>query len=112
MQHKIVRELIDPVSIVVVGGSNNIHKPGGKLVLNLREGTFRGELYVLNSGETEVQGVKSFPSVKDMQAVELAVLAVPAKASVEITRELAARGTKAFIVISAGFSEEGEEADR
>lgn len=29
------RELINPQSIVVVGGSNNVHKPGGRIVRNL-----------------------------------------------------------------------------
>ena len=43
------RELIDPKSIVVVGGSNNVHKPGGRLVRNLLDGKYKGELYVVNA---------------------------------------------------------------
>lgn len=35
------KELINPQSIVVVGGSNNVHKPGGRIVRNLIEGKFR-----------------------------------------------------------------------
>ena len=45
------RELIDPKSIVVVGGSNNVHKPGGRLVRNLLDGKYKGELYVVNARE-------------------------------------------------------------
>ena len=37
------RELICPKSIVIVGGSNNIHKPGGRLVRNLLDGNYKGE---------------------------------------------------------------------
>ena len=47
------RQLIDPQSIVVVGASNNIKKPGGKLFYNIRTGTFRGKLYAINPDGTE-----------------------------------------------------------
>ena len=53
------RELINPQSIVVVGGSNNVHKPGGRLVRNLLDGKYKGELYVVNAKEDDVQGLKS-----------------------------------------------------
>ena len=49
------RELINPQSIVVVGGSNNVHKPGGRLVRNLLDGKYKGELYVVNAKEDDVQ---------------------------------------------------------
>jgi acyl-CoA synthetase (NDP forming) len=42
------RELINPQSIVVVGGSNNIHKPGGKIVRNILDGKYKGDLRVVN----------------------------------------------------------------
>lgn len=109
MYHKLTKELIDPASIVVVGGSNNIHKPGGKIVRNILDGTFRGELSVINPKDTEVQGVKSYPSEEALPPVDMAILAIPAQACVESVRKLTSKGTRAFIVISAGFSEEGEE---
>ena len=43
------KELINPQRIVVVGGSNNIHKPGGRIVRNLLDGTYDGELCVVNA---------------------------------------------------------------
>jgi len=106
----ITRELIAPKSIVVVGASNNTTKPGGKLLKNLLDNNFKGDLYVVNPGSTEVQGVKSYPSVNDLPAVEMAVLAIPAAACVDAVEILATqKGTKGFIIISAGFSEESEE---
>ena len=60
------RELINPQSIVVVGGSNNVHKPGGRLVRNLLDGKYKGELYVVNAKEDDVQGLKSYHSVHDI----------------------------------------------
>jgi len=106
----ITKELIAPKSIVVVGASNNTTKPGGKLLKNLLDNKFKGDLYVVNPGSTEVQGVKSYPSVNDLPPVEMAVLAIPAAACVEAVQILATqKGTKGFIIISAGFSEESEE---
>ncbi len=106
----ITKELIAPRSIVVVGASNNTTKPGGKLLKNLLDNKFKGELFVVNPGLGEVQGVKSYPSVNDLPPVEMAVLAIPAAACVEAVEILATqKGTKGFIIISAGFSEESEE---
>lgn len=104
------RQLIDPESIVVVGASNNITKPGGKLFHNLRSGTFHGELYALNPKEEVVQGLRSYRGVSELPQTDLAFLAVPAKLCLKIIVELAKnKGTRAFIIISAGFGEENEE---
>lgn len=105
----ITKELIAPKSIVVVGASNNTSKPGGKLLKNLIDNNFKGDLWVVNPNETEVQGIRAFPTPEELPQVDLAVLAIPAAgcpAVIEVLGEQ--KGTKAFIVISAGFSEESE----
>jgi acetyltransferase len=106
----ITRELIAPKSIVVIGASNNTSKPGGKLLKNLIDNNFKGDLWVVNPNESEVQGIKSFSRPEDLPKVEMAVLAIPAHACVPAVEVLATqKGTKGFIIISAGFSEESEE---
>lgn len=106
----ITRELIEPKSIAVIGASNNIAKPGGKLLKNLIDNNYKGELFVVNPGSTEVQGVKAFARIEDLPSVEMAVLAIPAAACVHAVEVLATKkGTKGFIIISAGFSEESDE---
>jgi acetyltransferase len=102
--------LLNPKSIVVVGGSNDVHKPGGAVLRNLIEGNFQGKLYVTNLKETEVQGIKSFQDVDQLPDVDLAILAVAAK-FVPCTIEMLAYGknTRGFIILSAGFSEESAE---
>lgn len=104
------RELICPQSIVVVGGSNNVHKPGGRLVRNLLDGKYKGSLYVVNAKETDVQGLKSYHSVQEIPETEMAILSIPSKACVEVVDVLAhQKNVKAFIIISAGFGEETKE---
>ena len=104
------RELLDPQSIVVIGGSNNVHKPGGAIVRNILQGGYQGTLRIVNPKEDSVQGIKVFHDAKELPPTELAVLVIPAKFCPD-TVELLARDkqTRAFIIISAGFGEETKE---
>ncbi|MDZ7740937.1 MAG: acetate--CoA ligase family protein [Bacteroidota bacterium] len=109
----ITRELIDPRSIVVVGGSKDITKPGGKILKNLIDGNFRGTLMVSNPKEDEVQGIKSYRNPQDLPEAELAIIAIAAKYTPDTVKLLTEeKGTKAIIIISAGFSEESEEGKK
>jgi acetyltransferase len=104
------RELLEPKSVVVIGGSNNVHKPGGAVVRNLLQGGYRGTLRVVNPKEDEVQGVKVFHDANELPPTELAILVIPAKLCPDNVELLAKeKGTKAFIIISAGFGEETKE---
>jgi acetyltransferase len=101
------KQLINPESIVVVGASNNIKKPGGKLFYNILNGTFQGTLQALNPKEDSIQGHPSFRAIKDLPETDLAILAIPASLCKATVQELAeTKGTRAFIIVSAGFSEE------
>ena len=62
----VTEQLINPKSIVVVGASNTMAKPGGKVLFNLKDGHFKGELYVVNPKEPEIQGLKAYADVKDL----------------------------------------------
>jgi len=104
------RQLVAPESILVVGGSNNIHKPGGKMVKNIKDGLYKGKLYALNPKEDEVQSIPCYRELKEVPETDLAILAIPAKLCPETVEFLAKeKNVKAFIVISAGFSEESKE---
>ena len=59
------QQLLNPKSIVVIGGSNNVHKPGGAIVRNIKNGGFGGPLHIVNPKEDEVQGIKAYHDVKD-----------------------------------------------
>ncbi len=101
------KQLLNPRSIVVIGGSNNVHKPGGSIVRNIKNGGFSGELHIVNPKEDEVQGIKAFHDVKDIPQTELAVLVVAAKFCPDYVDYLCAeKGVRAFVIISAGFGEE------
>ncbi len=104
------KQLLNPASIVVVGGSDDVQKPGGKVLKNLLDGHFGGGLYVVNPKVDEVQGVKACRDVRDLPQVECAILAIAAKFCPDAVEVLAKeKGTRAFIILSAGFSEENAE---
>ena len=101
------RELLEPQSIVVIGGSNNVHKPGGAVVRNLLQGGYQGTLRIVNPKEDEVQGIKVFHEASEIPPTELAILVVAAKFCPQYVELLASKKqTRAFIIISAGFGEE------
>ena len=106
----ITTQLLRPESIVVVGASNNVHKPGGAILKNLINGGYQGELRAVNPKEKEVQGVPAFADVNDLPDTDLAVLAVPASMCPDMVETLASKKqTRAFIILSAGFGEETHE---
>ena len=104
------KQLLQPESIVVIGGSNNCHKPGGAVVRNLISGGFQGTLRIVNPKEDEVQGIKVFHDVKEVPPTDLAILVVAARFCPDYVEYLAAeKQVRAFIIISAGFGEETKE---
>lgn len=105
-------QLINPRTIAVIGGSGNIHKPGGKILRNIIDGNFSGQIFSVNPKDTDIAGVTCFPDVQFLPETDLAILSIPSRQCPEIVDILALqKNTKAFIIISAGFAEEGYEGD-
>lgn len=101
------QQLLKPESIVVVGGSNNVHKPGGAIVRNLLQGHYQGTLRVINPKEEEVQGIKAYHNPEELPPTDMAILVVAAKFCPGYVEYLAKeKNVRAFIIISAGFGEE------
>jgi len=106
----VTQALIDPESIVVIGGSNDIRKPGGKVLKNILDGGFKGKLYVTNPKEDEVLGIKCYKDPSELPDVDLAIIAIAAKYIPDTVEVLAKqKNTKGYIILSAGFSEESKE---
>lgn len=102
--------MLNPESIVVIGGSNDVHKPGGAIVRNLIQGGFKGALHIVNPKEDEIQGIKVFHNAEELPATDLAIMVVAAKFCPDYVDYLAEhKQVRAFIIISAGFGEETKE---
>ena len=104
-----ISTLLWPNSVALVGASDDVTRIGGRPLRYLRESGFVGSIYPVNPKRETVQGVKAFSSVAALpEAPDVAILAVPAAATVQAVRECAERGVKAAIVFSAGFAETDE----
>ena len=104
----VISQLIQPKSIAVIGASDNITKPGGMVLQNLIHGKFEGKLFAVNPKPVSFKEVTYVSNLNNLEAVDLAIIAIPASQCLETVRALLKKGTKAFIVFSAGFSEAGD----
>lgn len=109
----ITNELISPKSIVVIGASDDINKPGGNALKNLIDSKFKGKLYSVNPKHEFIQGIKCYKSAESLPKVDLAILAIPAQLCPETVDILCnKKGCKAVIIYSAGFNEIGVEGSQ
>lgn len=103
-----LRALFQPRSVAVIGASSDQSKIGGRPIHHLVTSGFQGPIYPINPARTEVQGLRSHPSLADVgEEVDLAIVAVPAPAVLDAVRECADAGVRVAIVFSAGFAEMG-----
>jgi acetate---CoA ligase (ADP-forming) len=111
--HASMRAVFAPSSIAVIGASRRPGQLGREIVHNLRATGFRGTLSAVNPTTSEIDGVPSYPSVRDVPGpVDLAVIAVPADRVESALDDCIAKGVSAVVVISAGFAETGDEGRR
>jgi acyl-CoA synthetase (NDP forming) len=102
--------LFAPRTVAVVGASDNATRIGGRPLRYMREAKFAGEVYPVNPARDTVQGLRAYGSIVDLPMVpDVAILAVPADATVSAIEACAARGVKSAIIFSAGFAETGTD---
>jgi acyl-CoA synthetase (NDP forming) len=102
--------LFKPKSIVVVGGSESLAKPGGKVVKNITEHGYKGVLWVVNPNAAAVWGLPTFASIDALPATpELAIIAIPAPFVAAALEDLARKGCRAVVILTSGFGEKDEK---
>ncbi|MFC1838854.1 acetate--CoA ligase family protein [Thermodesulfobacteriota bacterium] len=102
--------LFNPESIVVIGASNDRLKTGGRVTDNIKSNGYKGKLWAINPKTPSIMDIPTFKSVPDLpEAPDLAYIAIPAPFVRSTLEELAAIGTKAVIILTAGFGEKDEK---
>jgi len=102
--------LFNPSSIALIGASNNVWKSGGFFLKSLVAHGFRGQFYPVNPRESEIQGLRAYPSVLDIPGeVDLAIMTIPAPAAEEAMSQCAQKEVKFVVMHTAGFGETGDE---
>ncbi len=96
--------LFAPRRIAVVGG-----RDAAVAVNQCIDIGFKGDIWPVNPKRKEMGGLPCFPSIAALPAApDVAFVAVPKEATIEVVRELAQRGTGSCVCYAAGFAETGD----
>ena len=105
--------VFNPRSVAVIGASNQRGKWGYMLLERIIGGGFKGEIYPVNPKGGEIQGLKAYPNVKDIEGpVDLAVIGIPASVVQGAVEDCVAKGVKGLIIVTAGYGETGTEGKK
>ncbi len=108
-----LKTFLYPKSVAVIGVSSNSKKIGHTIAKNILSHKFSGKVYLVNPSSKKILGKKVFTSVSDIPVkIDLAVVCIPAVFSLAVLEECGKKKIPNAIIISAGFSETGEEGRR
>ncbi len=104
-----LKTLFNPRTVAVIGATNRKGTVGYDLMRNLVGSGFEGIVYPVNHKRPSIYGIKAYPSVEEIpDQIDLAILATPAATVPDIVEKCGKAGVRGIVIISAGFSEEGE----
>jgi acyl-CoA synthetase (NDP forming) len=102
-----------PRSVAVVGASTTFAKWGTIIFHNIVLGGFTGPIYPVNPNQSEIFGLPAYKSLATIPGpVNLLMVIVPTEKVIGILHEAGAKGIRAAIIITAGYSETGDEGRR
>ena len=103
--------LFDPASVAVIGASDRLSSVGATVWRNLTQSRYAGQLMAVNPHHRELLGHPVAPDVQALAtAPELALICTPPASVAGIIDELGARGTRAAVVMTAGFTPKQKQA--
>jgi acyl-CoA synthetase (NDP forming) len=99
-----LRHVLAPESVVVIGASRRRGTVGRAILDNIRAGGYAGRLYVVNPRARQISGEHCLASVLDLpEPADMAVIAVPAPAVLNVAEQCGQRGVRSLVVITAGL---------
>ncbi len=98
----------NPKSLALIGASRS-HGKGGNIILrNLMKAGFKGTLYPINPSGHDILGMKTYRNLCDIpDPVDLAMIVIPKAAVSEALEDCSAKGVKAVILSTGGYSDIG-----
>ena len=99
-----LRHVLAPKSVAVIGASRRRGTVGRTILDNIRAGGYSGRRYTVNPRARQIGGERCLSTVLDLpEAVDLAVIAVPATAVLDVAERCGQRGVRALVVITSGL---------
>src|SRR5215472_12893573 len=97
-----------PRSVALIGATPRPGAVGAVVARNLRRAGFAGELMFVNPHKHVIEELDVYPDLASLpRPPDLAVIVTPPQTVPCLIGELAKRGTRAAVVITAGFGELG-----
>ena len=111
--HSVFQDYFYPKSICVVGASSKPKSLGYELTKSIKQYGYTGKLFLINPKSDEVLGYKCNPTIESVQEkIDLAIIMVPKQFVEDSIKQLTKKGTRALILITAGFKETGKEGEQ
>ncbi len=105
-----LESFFSPKSVAIVGASRQKNKVGYEILANMIGAGYKGKIYPVNPQADTIEGLKCYPDLQSIgQVPELVVIIVPAKIVPAVMQQCVKVGTRAVIIITAGFKEVGKE---
>jgi acyl-CoA synthetase (NDP forming)/GNAT superfamily N-acetyltransferase len=105
-----LRRLLRPESIAIIGASRRHGSAGRAILHNIVTGGFAGRVYPVNPQAAELDGVPCLPSVDDLPPrVDVAVIAVPAAALLDVADGCGRREVRSLVVITGAEGGQGPQ---
>ncbi len=104
-----IHKMLNPESVAIVGATPRMQY-GGRMLNAMLKAKDRVRVYPVNPRYDEIMETKAYPSVSDLpEAPDVVGVVVPYHRVLDVLKESHEKGSRAAIVISAGFSERGED---
>ena len=103
-----LERIFNPRNIAIIGAKPKEETVGWGLMKNALQGKTKRKIFAVNPNHKKVLGVPCVPSINSIkEEVDLAVVAVPVKAVLQVVEECCQKKVGGIILISSGFSESG-----
>ncbi len=105
--------ILRPKSVAVIGASASPYKMGHEILKNIIDGGFKGAVYPINPKADVILDLSCHKSVKEIaEAVDLAVIIIPARFVPQAVQECGEKGVKGAIIITGGFAEADDQGEK
>jgi len=104
--------LFRPRKVAVIGASSKELSIGNRVIKNLIDFGFKGEIYPINPKADEIRGIRAYPSILECpDGIDVVHMVIPAKFVPQAVEDCGRKGVKNIIINSGGFSESGPEGE-
>lgn len=105
-------KLFNPKKVAVIGASTKELSIGNRVIRNLIDFDFKGEIYPINPKADKVCGIKAYPSILECpDNIDVVHMVIPARFVPQAVDDCGSKGVKHIIINSGGFSETGPEGE-